>query len=45
MKLIYNKGDELIELVKDKKKCIDALMELIDEDLIFEPKAGVYKLL
>ncbi len=37
--------DELINLVNDKRAVIDALMSLIDEDLIFEPKAGIYKLL
>ncbi len=48
---IKSKGDdgatieELTSIAGDKKLCINALMELIDEDLIFEPRAGRYKLL
>ncbi len=48
---IKNKGndgatiEELTSIAGDKKLCINALMELINDDLIFEPRAGRYKLL
>ena len=48
---IKNKGtdgatmDELVTLAGDRTKCIEALKALIEDDMIFEPRAGRYKLL
>lgn len=37
--------DELVALAGDRTKCIESLKALIEDDMIFEPRAGRYKLL
>lgn len=51
IELIKKKGtegatiEELTELAGDRNKCVECMRSLIEDDMIFEPRAGRYKLL